>query len=167
MATKPQSSPAPDVQDPDVRAGAPADCSAAYHRWLAARAKRMDPGNEDSFGSDFDAEVEAARMFAMTAARFKDHVHAKLEALAVYVRETAFDGNTIDPVEPYFVVGIQADLFRLGIGSRNSADDEDDDPRPSVRPRPLNADDLAKIEKARALLDEAGRLVDCLTGAEA
>lgn len=41
------------------------------------------------------------------------------------------------------------------------------EPRPSVRPRPLTADDLGRLEKARKLLAEAGAVVNSLAQAGA
>ncbi len=111
----------PEARDNDGRASVAIDFHVARGRWLVAMARVCDPENDCDDGSDFEVEYEAALVFAAAPVRFKSQIFEKLAALEHYVCDTIFAGKMSKPIEPFFISGIKADLYRLCVSHEDIA----------------------------------------------
>jgi hypothetical protein len=109
----------PQEQSIEEMPGSPMDCFSAYHRWVDARAKLLEPKlSEDTFIKIMDTEIDAARALAASRSKGPEEVHYKIEALRYYITDFILNGRLGYPIEPFLISSIQNDLFVLGIGAR-------------------------------------------------
>lgn len=107
----------PQEQAIDEMPGDEFDASCAYHRWIEARAKFLDPHlPEEMYEEIADNELAAAQALAATPARVPEDVHNKIEALRYFINDAILKGRLNYPIEPFLISSIQNDLYVLGIG---------------------------------------------------